>query len=155
MNNENFTTEEKYYYEMISDMLDNDIISEDERRILDKRKTKLGINDSRALELENIAKTNFKDVLSSTNTHKNKTYEDKHTSLLSEINESDINSIKELIELGTDVNAENNIKERIELSSDTNFTDDSAFNEDKNSHNQKKKHIEYMRKKIKVKCLLF
>ena len=55
---ESLSAEEVDYYELLLDSLDDGIISSDERRFLDKQKVKLNINDSRALELESIAKVN-------------------------------------------------------------------------------------------------
>ena len=51
----NFTEQEQEYYELIIDMLDNDIIEESERALLNKRKSKYGISDKRAEEIENFA----------------------------------------------------------------------------------------------------
>ena len=53
---ENFTNEEKDYYELLVDLLDNGDISDSERNILNKRKEKYSISDSRANEIEEFAK---------------------------------------------------------------------------------------------------
>ena len=53
---ENLTNEEKDYYELLVDMLDDGIIDDSERNILNKRKEKYQISDERAKELENFAK---------------------------------------------------------------------------------------------------
>lgn len=42
---ENLTNEEKDYYELLVDMLDDGIIDDSERNILNKRKEKYGISD--------------------------------------------------------------------------------------------------------------
>ena len=54
----NLTSEEKDYYEFLVDMLEDGIIDERERNILNKRKEKYQISDSRAKELEEFAKLN-------------------------------------------------------------------------------------------------
>lgn len=52
----NFNSEqEKYYYDLLVDMLDDGIIDESERNILNKRKEKYAISDTRAKELEDFA----------------------------------------------------------------------------------------------------
>ena len=57
LNNLNdLTSEEKDYFELLVDFLGNGNISESERNILNKRKEKFGISDSRAKELEEFAK---------------------------------------------------------------------------------------------------
>ena len=53
---ENLTNEEKDYYELLVDLLDNGEISDSERNILNKRKEKYSISDSRAIEIEEFAK---------------------------------------------------------------------------------------------------
>ena len=53
---ENLTNEEKDYYELLVDLLDNGEISDSERNILNKRKEKYSISDSRASEIEEFAK---------------------------------------------------------------------------------------------------
>ena len=50
--------EEKEYYEFIVDLMENGAISENSRKILDKRKIKFGISETRAKELEEFAKHN-------------------------------------------------------------------------------------------------
>ena len=50
--------EEKEYYEFIVDLMENGDISENNRKILDKRKIKFGISEARAKELEEFAKSN-------------------------------------------------------------------------------------------------
>ena len=50
------TDGEKDYYDLLVDMLDDGVIDESERNILNKRKEKYGISDERAKELENFAK---------------------------------------------------------------------------------------------------
>lgn len=50
--------EEKEYYEFIVDLMENGAISENSRKILDKRKIKFGISETRAKELEEFAKQN-------------------------------------------------------------------------------------------------
>ena len=57
VNKENFTIEEANYYDLIFDVLDDGIISTDERALLDKRKIKLAISSERALEIEIMAKS--------------------------------------------------------------------------------------------------
>lgn len=52
---ENLTNEEKDYYELLADMLDDGIIDDSERDLLDKRKEKYVISDTRAKELEDFA----------------------------------------------------------------------------------------------------
>ena len=56
---ENFTNEEKDYYELLVDMLDDGVIDESERNILNKRKGKYGISDERAKEIEDFAKREY------------------------------------------------------------------------------------------------
>lgn len=53
---ENFTNEEKNYYELLVDALDDGKIDASERNILNKQKEKYGISEARAKELENFAK---------------------------------------------------------------------------------------------------
>ena len=53
------TKEEKDYYELLVDMLEDGIIDESERNILNKRKNKYQISDSRAKELEDFAKQEY------------------------------------------------------------------------------------------------
>ena len=53
---ENLINEEKYYYELLVDLLENGEISDSERNILNKRKEKYSISDSRASEIEEFAK---------------------------------------------------------------------------------------------------
>lgn len=53
---ENLTNEEKDYYELLVDLLDNGEISDSERNILNKRKEKYSISDSRAIEIEEFAR---------------------------------------------------------------------------------------------------
>lgn len=48
----NLTSEEKDYYELLIDLLENGYISESERNILNKRKEKYQISYSHAKELE-------------------------------------------------------------------------------------------------------
>ena len=55
----NLTSEEKDYFELLVDFLGNGNISESERNILNKRKEKFGISDSRAKELEEFAKNEY------------------------------------------------------------------------------------------------
>ena len=50
--------EEKEYYEFIVDLMENGAISENNRKILDKRKVKFGISEARAKKLEEFAKSN-------------------------------------------------------------------------------------------------
>ena len=50
--------EEKEYYEFVVDLMENGAISENNRKILDKRKVKFGISETRAKELEEFAKSN-------------------------------------------------------------------------------------------------
>lgn len=52
---ENLTNEEKDYYELLADMLDDGIIDDSERNILNKRKDKYGISDGRAKEIKDFA----------------------------------------------------------------------------------------------------
>ena len=56
---ENLTNKERDYYELLVDMLEDGIIDDSERNILNKRKEKYGISDNRAKELENIACGSF------------------------------------------------------------------------------------------------
>ena len=56
---ENLTNEEKDYYELLADMLDDGIIDGSERNILNKRKEKYGISDERAKEIEDFAKQEY------------------------------------------------------------------------------------------------
>ena len=53
---ENLTNEEKDYYELLADMLDDGVIDESEKNILNKRKEKYSISDSRANEIEEFAR---------------------------------------------------------------------------------------------------
>lgn len=53
---ENFTNEEKNYYELLVDTLDDGKIDDSERNILNKQKEKYGISEARAKELEDFAK---------------------------------------------------------------------------------------------------
>lgn len=53
---ENLTNEEKDYYELLVDLLENGEISDSERNILNKRKEKYSISDSRASEIEEFAR---------------------------------------------------------------------------------------------------
>ena len=53
---ENLTNEEKDYYELLVDLLDNGEIYNSERNILNKRKEKYSISDSRASEIEEFAR---------------------------------------------------------------------------------------------------
>lgn len=48
--------EEKYYYELLIDLLEDGVIDDSERNILNKRKEKYSISDTRAKELEDNAK---------------------------------------------------------------------------------------------------
>ena len=50
------TKEEKDYFELLTDFLDDGNISESERNILNKRKEKFGISEARAKEIEDFAK---------------------------------------------------------------------------------------------------
>ncbi len=59
INLESLSDSEKDYYELICDMLDNGIISDDARRMLNKRKDKHGISDERATKIESLAKDNM------------------------------------------------------------------------------------------------
>lgn len=52
---ENLTNEEKDYYELLAGMLDDGIIDDSERNILNKRKDKYGISDGRAKEIKDFA----------------------------------------------------------------------------------------------------
>ena len=54
--------EEKEYYDFIVDLMENGAISENSRKILDKRKIKFGISETRAKELEEFAKQNNSDA---------------------------------------------------------------------------------------------
>ncbi|WP_028329906.1 hypothetical protein [Brachyspira alvinipulli] len=51
----NFTQQEQNYYELILDMLDDRIIDDSERNLLDKKKGRYGSSDSRAKEIEDFA----------------------------------------------------------------------------------------------------
>ena len=56
----NFNSEqEKDYYDLLVDMLDDGVIDESERNILNKRKEKYGISDERAKEIEDFAKQEY------------------------------------------------------------------------------------------------
>ena len=50
----NLTEQEQNYYEFIIDMLDDGIIDDSERNLLNKRKLKYGISDERAKEIEDL-----------------------------------------------------------------------------------------------------
>ena len=56
---ENLTNEEKDYYELLADMLDDGIIDDSERNILNKRKEKYGISEGRAKEIEDFARQEY------------------------------------------------------------------------------------------------
>ena len=51
----NFTQQEQNYYELIVDMLDDGIIDDSERSLLNKKKDRYGISDERAKEIEDFA----------------------------------------------------------------------------------------------------
>ena len=72
---ENLTNEEKDYYELLVDLLDNGEISNSERNILNKRKEKYSISDSRASEIEEFAKQERLQNLKPQNDSENSYYE--------------------------------------------------------------------------------
>ena len=72
---ENLTNEEKDYYELLVDLLDNGEISDSERNILNKRKEKYSISDSRASEIEEFAKQERLKNLKPQNDSENSYYE--------------------------------------------------------------------------------
>lgn len=72
---ENLTNEEKDYYELLVDLLDNGEISDSERNILNKRKEKYSISDSRAIEIEEFAKQERLKNLKPQNDSENSYYE--------------------------------------------------------------------------------
>ena len=72
---ENLTNEEKDYYELLADMLDDGIIDDSERNILNKRKEKYSISDSRASEIEEFAKQERLQNLKPQNDSENSYYE--------------------------------------------------------------------------------
>ena len=72
---ENLTNEEKDYYELLVDLLDNGEISDSERNILNKRKEKYSISDSRASEIEEFAKQERLQNLKPQNDSENSYYE--------------------------------------------------------------------------------
>ena len=51
----NFTQQEQNYYELIVDMLDDGIIDDSERSLLNKKKDRYGLSDARAKEIEDFA----------------------------------------------------------------------------------------------------
>ncbi|MEI0526614.1 tetratricopeptide repeat protein [Brachyspira murdochii] len=51
----NLTVQEQKYYDLIIDILDDGTINDSERSLLDKRKSKYGISDERAKEIEDFA----------------------------------------------------------------------------------------------------
>ncbi|WP_304353224.1 M48 family metallopeptidase [Brachyspira innocens] len=51
----NLTNQEQNYYELILDMLDDGIIDDSERRLLNKKKDRYGLSDARAKEIEYFA----------------------------------------------------------------------------------------------------
>ncbi|MEI0446685.1 tetratricopeptide repeat protein [Brachyspira intermedia] len=51
----NLTQQEQNYYELIIDMLDDGVIDDSERNLLDKKKGRYGLSDSRAKEIEDFA----------------------------------------------------------------------------------------------------
>lgn len=71
----NLTNEEKDYYELLVDLLDNGEISDSERNILNKRKEKYSISDSRAIEIEEFAKQERLKNLKPQNDSENSYYE--------------------------------------------------------------------------------
>lgn len=72
---ENLTNEEKDYYELLVDLLDNGEISDSERNILNKRKEKYSISDSRASEIEEFAREERLQNLKPQNDSENSYYE--------------------------------------------------------------------------------
>ena len=72
---ENLTNEEKDYYELLVDLLENGEISDSERNILNKRKEKYSISDSRAIEIEEFAKQERLKNLKPQNDSENSYYE--------------------------------------------------------------------------------
>lgn len=72
---ENLTNEEKDYYELLVDLLDNGEISDSERNILNKRKEKYSISDSLAIEIEEFAKQERLQNLKPQNDSENSYYE--------------------------------------------------------------------------------
>ena len=72
---ENLTNEEKDYYELLVDLLENGEISDSERNILNKRKEKYSISDSRASEIEEFAKQERLQNLKPQNDSENSYYE--------------------------------------------------------------------------------
>lgn len=72
---ENLTNEEKDYYELLVDLLDNGEISDSERNILNKRKEKYSISDSRAIEIEEFAREERLKNLKPQNDSENSYYE--------------------------------------------------------------------------------
>ena len=72
---ENLTNEEKDYYELLVDLLDNGEISDSERNILNKRKEKYSISDSRASEIEEFAREERLKNLKPQNDSENSYYE--------------------------------------------------------------------------------
>ncbi|WP_300754157.1 tetratricopeptide repeat protein [uncultured Brachyspira sp.] len=50
----NFTQKEQNYYELILDMLDDGIIDDSERSLLNKKKDRYGLSDTRAKEIEDF-----------------------------------------------------------------------------------------------------
>lgn len=72
---ENLTNEEKDYYELLVDLLDNGEISDSERNILNKRKEKYSISDSRANEIEEFAREERLKNLKPQNDSENSYYE--------------------------------------------------------------------------------
>ena len=72
---ENLTNEEKDYYELLVDLLENGEIPDSERNILNKRKEKYSISDSRASEIEEFAKQERLQNLKPQNDSENSYYE--------------------------------------------------------------------------------
>lgn len=72
---ENLTNEEKDYYELLVDLLDNGEISDSEMNILNKRKEKYSISDSRASEIEEFAREERLQNLKPQNDSENSYYE--------------------------------------------------------------------------------
>lgn len=72
---ENLTNEEKDYYELLADLLENGEISDSERNILNKRKEKYSISDSRASEIEEFAREERLKNLKPQNDSENSYYE--------------------------------------------------------------------------------
>lgn len=69
------SNEEKEYYELLADLLENGEISDSERNILNKRKEKYSISDSRANEIEEFAKEERFENLKPQNDSENSYYE--------------------------------------------------------------------------------